>query len=449
MSGLSTLVVPKFIGVTQYGYWQLFIFYGSYVLLIQLGVSSGANLRYTGMSRQEVAGRGLGIQGLALLVFTLAAAVSGYYLAPFLIQDSSRVAVLRLTVVFAVLANVRHFLVTLLQSVADFRSFSRVTLIDRLLFVVAVIVLIGAGASDFKTLAASEIIAKGVSVLLAYALVHDMLKFDFKRLRLCLTELLLNVYAGLKLTLASTSSQLVVGIVRFQVDRAFGVAVFGAVSLVLNLSSLFMVFINSVGLVLFPALRRTPLERLPQIYTAIRLPLSVGMLSTLLLSHPISALGRLWLPEFQSGWSLVSILMPMIVFEARMALLIMPFLKTLRRENFLLWVNLLALGLSTVLSLITTTYLQSVELSVLVIVVSLAARCLLAEIHLRRRLGQATKPGDWVELGLAGCSIAAHVLAEGWWGTAAYSAAWVVYVVLVRKRLISNIGQAREMLRGA
>ena len=41
LSILQTLLVPKVLGVEQYGYWQLYIFYVSYVGLFHLGLSSG------------------------------------------------------------------------------------------------------------------------------------------------------------------------------------------------------------------------------------------------------------------------------------------------------------------------------------------------------------------------------------------------------------------------
>jgi len=37
ISVIVILVVPKLIGVTEYGYWQLFMFYAAYLGLLHLG----------------------------------------------------------------------------------------------------------------------------------------------------------------------------------------------------------------------------------------------------------------------------------------------------------------------------------------------------------------------------------------------------------------------------
>lgn len=48
ISALSTLVIPRFIGITEYGYWQLYMFYVSYVGIFHLGWNDGIYLRYGG-----------------------------------------------------------------------------------------------------------------------------------------------------------------------------------------------------------------------------------------------------------------------------------------------------------------------------------------------------------------------------------------------------------------
>ena len=48
ISGVLTLVVPKLLGPEEYGYWQLYVFYMSYVGLFHLGWCDGVYLRYGG-----------------------------------------------------------------------------------------------------------------------------------------------------------------------------------------------------------------------------------------------------------------------------------------------------------------------------------------------------------------------------------------------------------------
>lgn len=61
-SALTSLVVPKLLGIEQFGYWQLFLLYASYAGLADLGISEGIYLRYGGACREDVDSKSLSNQ---------------------------------------------------------------------------------------------------------------------------------------------------------------------------------------------------------------------------------------------------------------------------------------------------------------------------------------------------------------------------------------------------
>ncbi len=54
ISSLVILIVPKLIGIKEYGYWQLYLFYSSYVGFLHLGWNDGIYLRYGGKKYDEL-----------------------------------------------------------------------------------------------------------------------------------------------------------------------------------------------------------------------------------------------------------------------------------------------------------------------------------------------------------------------------------------------------------
>lgn len=50
LSILLSLVAPKILGVEMYSFWQLFIFYTTYVNIFHFGISDGLYLRLGGKS---------------------------------------------------------------------------------------------------------------------------------------------------------------------------------------------------------------------------------------------------------------------------------------------------------------------------------------------------------------------------------------------------------------
>ena len=83
LSLIISFIVPKFLGVEEFGYWQLFVFYSSYVNIAQLGISDGLYLRLGGENYKDLDFEVIGsqfkifvigqviISGVILLISTL------------------------------------------------------------------------------------------------------------------------------------------------------------------------------------------------------------------------------------------------------------------------------------------------------------------------------------------------------------------------------------------
>lgn len=53
-SCVVTLLLPKFLGVEGYSFWQLFIFYSAYVGFFHCGINDGVYLKYSGLDFSEM-----------------------------------------------------------------------------------------------------------------------------------------------------------------------------------------------------------------------------------------------------------------------------------------------------------------------------------------------------------------------------------------------------------
>ena len=54
VSSIVVLILPKIMGVEEYGYWQLYIFYLAYVGFLHFGWVDGIYLRYGGVEDDEL-----------------------------------------------------------------------------------------------------------------------------------------------------------------------------------------------------------------------------------------------------------------------------------------------------------------------------------------------------------------------------------------------------------
>ena len=56
ISTIVILIIPKIIGVEEYGYWQLYLFYTSYIGFLHFGWNDGIYLRYGGKEYKKLFG---------------------------------------------------------------------------------------------------------------------------------------------------------------------------------------------------------------------------------------------------------------------------------------------------------------------------------------------------------------------------------------------------------
>ena len=54
MNILMSLIFPKLLTIEDFGYWQLFLFYSSYVGFFHFGINDGIYLRYGGKNLETI-----------------------------------------------------------------------------------------------------------------------------------------------------------------------------------------------------------------------------------------------------------------------------------------------------------------------------------------------------------------------------------------------------------
>jgi hypothetical protein len=132
----------------------------------------------------------------------------------------------------------------------------------------------------------------------------------------------------------------------------------------------------------------------------------------------------------------MAVLFPMCLYEAKMSMLVNTYLKTLRKEKVLLVLNICSVLLSLFLTFLTINILNSLTLSVFLIVVLLAVRCVVAEIYLARILNVNLYSDNIIETMMAALFIVTSWYIQNWTGTFIYGVGCVAYVYIKRNDLL-------------
>ncbi len=444
----GTLLFPRLLGVTDFSYWQLYVFYIGYVGVLQFGWNDGMYLRYGGRHYDSL-DRGVFAGQFRLLIATQlllggALAATAAWLAP----EPERAFVVGMTGVATLLLGGRSFLLLLCQATNLIARYARILAVESILFIALVTAWVGFGGTGFRALIVCDLIAKGGSFVLAAVWCRDLVLARAPRAEPVLPEAWRSIAVGVKLMLANLSSILMIGVVRFAIERHWSVVVFGKVSLSLSLSNIFMVFVNAVGVVVFPTLRRLDPARKPQLFLAFRCVYMVAALAALLVFFPLRVVLAAWLPDYAETLAYLAVLFPAFVFEGRMALLITSFLKDLRAERSLLLVNAGGVLLAVAAALVTVGWLGDLNLAVGSILGLIVVRTTVAELVLWRILRVSAWAGLLAELAVTAVFVVVAVVVPAWPAAGWYGLAWVCYLLLSGRRLISATRFVRTLVMG-
>lgn len=446
VSALVVVVVPKLIGVEEYGYWQLYLFYSSYVGFMHFGWNDGIYLRYGGKEYKELDRSLFFSQFYMLVILQLIIAIIIFVIANSLIVDGSKLFIIKMTAICMIILNSRLMLLFILQSTNRIKEYAQITMMDRILYVVLIVTLLLVGVREYRLLIASDLTGRFISMGYSLYCCRDIVCQRVSNFYFSFKEAIENINVGIKLMFANIASMLIIGVVRFGIERSWDVATFGKVSLTLSVSNLLMLFINAVGIIMFPILRRTDEKKLPDIYETMRNFLMVPLLGVLIMYYPFKVILSAWLPQYADSLLYMALLFPMCVYEGKMALLINTYLKTLRKEKLMLKINLISLGLSLIITFITTQLLENLNLAIISIVILLAFRCVLAEMFLSKILGIPIYKDINLELALTMIFILTGWFINSWFAVGLYAVAYTLYLIVKRKDINNTIKNVRVLM---
>lgn len=439
MSVLISLILPKLLGVEEFAYWQMFILYSGYVGFFHFGLSDGLYLRYGGTSLRDMDKSLLGSQFRFMVLWQTAISVVLLAAVPVFVHEASRRFVWNMTAVYLVLANATWCLGYIFQAANETRIYSTAVIISKALVALYIITSVFADTHDFRYYIAFYVIAQGIAA--AYCLYKGLAFLTAKWVwgKTLLTETHKNAAIGINLTFANIASSLTLGIGKIFVDYRWGLSAFGILSLSISLVNFALQFISQVSMVLFPQLRQTGEKDRNRLYNALDQVLGFVLCGVLILYVPCWLLLSAWLPEYAQGLSYLGVLLPVCVLDGKMQLLYNTYLKVLRRERELLWINILCCGLCFLLCVVFSEMSGSVISIAYAMLAAIAARNIISGRILAKIMQQRWNRSAISELLLCAWFVLLNQLLPANMAMLLYMAGYLAVCVGNRKKIVAVV----------
>lgn len=439
ISALLSIFVPKFIGIVEYGYWQLYVFYSSYVIFFQLGWLEGIYLKIGGEEYESLKKTQLGSQFWYFLIYQ---SIIGILIIIFAIVSSYNIEktfILVMVGLITVISNIKLFCIYILQSTNRIKEYAKLSRNDKFLYFILISAYLMFGGRDFKILIILDLFSKLSITILGVYWIKDLINVSLAPFDMVTREIIINIKAGSSLMLASIANLFILGTSRLFVEKEWSIEVFGSLSFALSISNMFMLLMNSISTVLYPMLRREEMNKLPNLYKAIRnifIPFAFGLL---LFFYPGKLFLQWLLPEYKISLFYMGILFPMIAYEGRVSLLTNTYFKTLRKEKLILKINIITCILSIILSSISVFFFENIKLTVLSIIISLMFRSIVSEEILSRVLEIKLGYSNVLESIITIVFICSNMFIPTKYSFLLYLISYIALVMMYKNRIKSSV----------
>lgn len=437
-----SFLAPRFIGAGSYAYWQLFLFYVTYINLSRLGLIDGLYLRLGGRDYAELDHPLLACEWRLFVLFQCGAAALTFAVLCRGGLEPDRRFVAAACCVCMVLINSNNFFSYVLQAVNRTKQYSVSVMLQNLAWFAAVGAILAFRLYTYKVLVVLYVAGHLAAGLYLAAHAKEIWRGPRCPVRATWADIKASVRCGLVLMLSVYAGNLVLGSARMIVDRALDVETFGYLSFALTLANCVLAFISRVSVVLFPALRRVTAQRQAEAYRLASELLGLVLPAVLLGELPARLLVRWWLPQYEPSLPYLAFFLPVCVLDGRMVLLCSTYFKALRREGLLLGVNLAAAAASAALALAGSVWVRNLRFIAASLLAVTAVRSIVSETMVARLLGQRALRPLLREGALVAVYLAASLCLPAYAAFGVYLLVYLVYLWTERGTVRALWGRA-------
>lgn len=434
---IQSLIIPKYLSTTSYGYWQLFLLYTAYIGILHLGFLDGVLVRWAGKEpevlKEEIplAFRFVIVeQGVIVGILVVIVGVSD---------------ILSKEIAFAVLANaiiynLFTYFLFIAQATKCFKLVTAANIGRGLLFFVLILLTYFSGHFSYLSLIFATM-ATGIIMVFIFAFhTRDFLFYhntDRKSLFQYGKE---NIRIGIFVLLGNFTALIFSTIDRLAVGSFFPITQFAIYTFAMSMCGLATVFLQAVAQVFFPYLSESKTEIRTKAYGLLKPTLVIFWAATLAVYFPFSIWIKYYLPHYADSLPLMAVLLCTIGFSGQINILHANFFKVYRKQRVYFILAGISFIEAVILNLLAVSLFGTLKAVAATAIFNFSLWYLLNEISLRHLVeGSAKEILKWMLI------MSAYIGA--FLGTYAVAKTWIigfcVYSILFAG--ITAVGLHREM----
>lgn len=386
---VSTLLIPKYLSVDHYGFWQLFILYSGYIGLLQLGLGEGALVVWArdggDLYRKEIR------RALKYLVLEQIAVVIPLSILIYFVCDQTYKWLLLLLMCFSFVMNLVAIFINAAQAAKRFKSLSIILAARNLIFLIFIILLFVTDYTNYFYIVVAYILSWMI-VLIAFSLIFHK---DIQANNVFSTSLWdygkKTVNIGVFVMLGNYIAVFLLSIDRLLVSSLLPISQFAVYAFASNVVVFYYYCVRAVSEVFFPYLSMALPEMRKKIYQLGRSALILIWAITLIIYFPITKLIELYLPDYTGSVSILALLICGVGFGSLIQVIHVNYYKLHNKQRIYFIIGVVSLILSTLLILLALKLTGSLEAVAAALLCSLCIWYILSELGLKAIVGEGYK----------------------------------------------------------
>ena len=361
---VTGFVVPKVLGVTDYGIYKVFTLYLGYIPLLHFGFVDGILLKYAGVEYRELDKKLFRMFTRFFVLFQLAVEVLIIFFSQIFMHGMMRFIFVCLGVdAFAL--NLTSYFQYISQSTMRFRELSiRKILLTlcKIALIVLLYCLYRVGVIHQVTATAYIIGLVFIDVVLViwYMCTYSEVTFgDKERISEHRIEITNLFKSGIVLTISFQITHIIFLLDRQFVSLLFDTNTYAIYSFAYNLLSIINTVIGAVSLVLFPALKRKDKDTIIRTYSQSAGLVTVFCCFALICYYPLKVFIELILPEYASSIPYFWVILPGLVISCCINLIMFTYFKALDKQRIYCKIACCVLAIAFVLNIMLYCFYNS------------------------------------------------------------------------------------------
>ena len=347
---INFLIIPKLLTVEDYGYWQLFMLFGSYIGILHLGFIDGLLIRWAGKKlsvfKHEIASalKFLLIQQIMIIIPMI---IISYFI------DIYFQFIFLTILIYAFFANITAFFVFTSQAIKNFKILTAMEILRSIIFLILIVtVLMYLDLNNYFYLIIMQLFSFSI-VLILFILYYRNHIFKSKSagFRTLLGYGKKNISIGIFILFGNLSSVIFLTIDRLFVSTNFMINEFAIYAFAITSTGVIYTFVEAISRVFFPYLAGIHDESKIELHKYLNPVLILSWAAILSLYFPGKEFIRYYLPQYTLSLPIMQILLVAVGFGSLIRILQINYYKVYKKQTKYFLISLVMLIISILLNI--------------------------------------------------------------------------------------------------